>query len=280
MSTPDRSIAAVDWSGAARRTIPVDGADLACWHRPGDGTRWVLWLHGACANHLSYGFQLDAFPGVDQLFLDVRGQGESPMHIGQRVAFGDVVDDIGHVLDAFGVERAVLVGHSWGGNPVQEFSYRHPQRTAGLVMIGAWGQLRPMSPSELRRIRLMTKAYRLVPWRLVGKANSRMCTDDPATQALIEECVLATGRQVFLDLGLSAYEQVHDVDRFPEPTPTLLLRGALDFPKQLEPIYRSLCAKNPAAREVVVPGTKHVPMVDEPEETNRALGEFFETLDW
>lgn len=267
-------MAGVDWSGCERRLVAVDGADLAVWHRPGGGERWVLWLHGACANHLMWGHQLDAFPGWDHLFLDVRGQGESSMHTGRRVAFADTVTDIGHVLDSFDVDRAVLVGHSWGSNPVQEFSYRHPERTAGLVMVGGWGQLRPMSQGELRRIRAMTKAYRLVPWRLVSIVNARACTDDPETRELITAVLRATGREVFLDLGLTAYEEVHDVEVYPEATPTLLVRGARDFPKALAPIYRDICDKNPAAREVVIPATRHVPMMDTPDEFNAIVGEF------
>lgn len=266
----------IDWSGTERRIVPANGVDLACWHRPGHGNRWVLWLHGACGNHLMWGRQLDAVPGVDHLFLDVRGQGESVMHTGRRVAFPDVVDDVGRVLDAFDVDSAVVVGHSWGGNPAQEFSFRHAERTDGLVMVGAWGQLRPMSERELRQIKVMTMAYRVVPWRLVGSVNSRVCSENPATQALVKDALLATGRQVFLDLGLSAYEAVHDVDQLP-PIPTLLVRGALDAPKLLEPIYRDLQAKNPNAREVVIPGTKHLPMVDTPDAFNGALAEFLAT---
>lgn len=269
-----RRIDEYDWSTYERRLIPVDGADLAAWHEPGDGTRWVLWLHGACADHRTWCRQLGAFPGFDHLYLDVRGQGESVVHTGRALTFSDVVDDIGHVLDAVGAERAVLVGHSWGGNPVQEFTHRHPERVDGLVMVGAWGQLRPMSESELRRIRLMTKAYRLVPWRLVGFVNSRACSDVPETREAVTEALLATGRDVFLDLGLTAYEEVHEVDEYPQPTPTLLLRGELDFPKHLAPIYEDIRAKNPNAREVVLPGTRHVPMLDAPEAFNEAMREF------
>jgi pimeloyl-ACP methyl ester carboxylesterase len=104
------SITDVDWSRCEHEVVSADGADLACWHRPGDGAQWVLWVHGARANHLMWGRQVDAFPEANHVFLDVRGLGESPMPTGRRVAFADVVTDIGRVLDAYGIERAVLVG--------------------------------------------------------------------------------------------------------------------------------------------------------------------------
>lgn len=257
--------------------MPADGADLACWHRPGDGTRWVVWLHGACGNHRMWGRQLSLLDGVDHVFVDVRGQGESTMHVGRRVHFADAVNDIGHILDDYGIERAALVGHSWGGNPCQEFAFRYPDRIAGLVMVGAWGQLRPMSEAELRRIRVMTKLYRFVPWSLVSRFSGRACSSVPETQGVITEVVRATGRDVFLDLGLSAYEAVHDVDSYPVATPTLLVRGSLDAPKALAPIYRGICAKNPAAREVVIEGTRHQPMMDTPDRFDEVVAEFLLT---
>lgn len=267
----------VDWSRLRRTVVPADGADLACWHRPGDGTRWVLWVHGACADHRTWGHQVDAFPGWDHLFLDLRGHGQSPVHVGRRVAFEDVVDDLVAVLDAHGAERAVLVGHSWGGNPVQELAHRSPHRVTGLVLVGSWGQLRSMPAAELRRIRVMAGAYRVVPWRLVAAVNSRVCSDVPETRRLVAELLRDTGRRVFLDLGLSAYAAVHDVDAQPA-VPTLLVRGALDAPEALAGIYAGIVAGNPAAREVVIPGTRHVPMVDAVADFDAALAGFLEEV--
>ncbi|MGC1776926.1 MAG: alpha/beta hydrolase [Xanthobacteraceae bacterium] len=41
------------------------------------------------------------------------------------------------VLDRLGVERAVIVGHSWGGALAVAFALDHPARTAGLVLLAA-----------------------------------------------------------------------------------------------------------------------------------------------
>ena len=78
--------------------------------------------------------------------------------------------------------------------------------------------------------------------------------------------------------GLTAYREVHEVDAYPTPTPTLLVRGADDFPKALAPIYRDICAQNPNAREVVIAGTRHVPMMDAPDEFNRVMQVFLDEL--
>ena len=41
------------------------------------------------------------------------------------------------VLDRLGVERALIVGHSWGGALAVAFALDHPARTAGLVLLAA-----------------------------------------------------------------------------------------------------------------------------------------------
>ncbi|MET0908526.1 MAG: alpha/beta hydrolase [Ilumatobacteraceae bacterium] len=262
-----------------RHLIPAPGVDLACWRRAGDGAeRTVVWLHGAGGNHLMWHRQFDAFPGVDQLFLDVRGQGESSMHAGERASFEAAVDDIGLVLDASGIERAVLVGHSWGGNPAQEFAFRHPERVDGLVLVGTWGQHRRMSTGERRTIAAMSQLYRIVPWRALAAYSGKWASDDPTTRAAVAASIRATGRQVYLDLGTSAYAAVHEVDDYPAETPTLLIRGERDAAKALDPIYADIVAKNPAARTVVIAETGHQPMLDTPERFNAIVADFLDQL--
>ena len=50
-------------------------------------------------------------------------------------------DDLARVLDAFGHERAVALGHSMGCQVIYTFAHRHPARAAGLVpMLGTYGR--------------------------------------------------------------------------------------------------------------------------------------------
>jgi pimeloyl-ACP methyl ester carboxylesterase len=49
----------------------------------------------------------------------------------------DQADAYTVLLDALGVERAAMVGFSAGGPSVIQFALRHPDRTAGLVLIGS-----------------------------------------------------------------------------------------------------------------------------------------------
>ena len=69
------------------------------------------------------------------LRFDQRGHGESGAPAGP-CAREDLADDVVRLLDALGVERAILVGHSMGGIVSMAAALAHPDRVAGLVLLG------------------------------------------------------------------------------------------------------------------------------------------------
>src|SRR5215218_2180122 len=70
-----------------------------------------------------------------------RGHGRSSVpRDTSRVGMDYHCDDLARVMDAAGLERAVLFGHSMGVQVVLEFHRRHPERVAGLVLVcGSYG---------------------------------------------------------------------------------------------------------------------------------------------
>ncbi|WP_128376191.1 alpha/beta fold hydrolase [Streptomyces cavernae] len=96
-----------------------------------------------------------------------RGHGDA-----ERPAQGyrprDFADDLVGFLDAVGVARAVLVGASSGGVPARIVAGSHPDRVAGLVLMGAPATLAD-SPGLLAR------------WESVGELS------DPVPRSFVEE---------------------------------------------------------------------------------------------
>ncbi len=56
------------------------------------------------------------------------------------------------LLDALGVERAVVLGFSAGGPSALQFALRHPQRTPALIMASAISYTEPLSDEGRRRL--------------------------------------------------------------------------------------------------------------------------------
>jgi lipase len=114
--------------------VPVSGGELtvALWGLPGDGPP-VLAIHGITANHLAWGMVAPLVAG-SVVAPDLRGRGGSgslPGPFGMAAHAADCVA----VLDALGIERAVVVGHSMGGFVASVLAHRHPSRVARLVLV-------------------------------------------------------------------------------------------------------------------------------------------------
>ena len=261
-----------------RHIIPVLDCDLTVYHRPGSSSKGhIIFYHGACGRSQMWAHQYDAFEVFDLYFINVRGQGESPMKVGLPDLEG-AVQDVDAILSYFQLEEVILVGHSWGGNPLQEYTYRHPERVLALVMVDSWGQHRYLSDKERNRIKYSSLMYKTIPWKMIADKNSKMCTDNPITRELVKTAIIETGRDVFLNLGITGFLAVHEIEGYHGNPPMLLVRGENDFPKHLKMIYDGIMALNPNARQVTISDSKHQPMNDHPEEFNRIIGEFFEEV--
>ena len=261
-----------------RHIIPVLDCDLTVYHRPGSSSKGhIIFYHGACGRSQMWAHQYDAFEGFDLYFVNVRGQGESPMKVGLPDLEG-AVQDVDAILSYFQLEEVIVVGHSWGGNPLQEYTYRHPERVLALVMVDSWGQHRYLSDKERNRIKYSSLMYKTIPWKVIADKNSKMCTDNPITRELVKTAIIETGRDVFLNLGITGFLAVHEIEGYHGNPPMLLVRGENDFPKHLKMIYDGIIALNPNARQVTISDSKHQPMNDHPKEFNQIVGEFFEEV--
>ena len=261
-----------------RHIIPVVDCDLTVYHRPGSSSKGhIIFYHGACGRSQMWAHQYDAFEGFDLYFVNVRGQGESPMKVGLP-DLESAVQDVDAILSYFQLDKVILVGHSWGGNPLQEYTYRHPERVLALVMVDSWGQHRYLSDKERNRIKYSSLMYKTIPWKLIADKNSKMCTDNSITRELVKTAIIETGRDVFLNLGITGFLAVHEIEGYHGNPPMLLVRGENDFPKHLKMIYDGIMALNPNARQVTISDSKHQPMNDHPQEFNQIIGEFFEEV--
>lgn len=124
---------------AVRHDVAVAGGALAV-ARSGppvaEAAGVVLAVHGVTASHLAWrtvARELAAAEPMALLAPDLRGRGHSaglPGPFGMAAHVADLVA----VLDAAGVERAVLVGHSMGAYVVARLAADHPERTAAVVL--------------------------------------------------------------------------------------------------------------------------------------------------
>jgi pimeloyl-ACP methyl ester carboxylesterase len=102
----------------------------------GEGPVLVL-LHGYTDSFRSFELVLPVFPrGFHVYALDQRGHGDSSRPESGYSQSG-FASDVVAFLDAKGIRRAILVGHSMGSFIAQQVALEHPGRVEGLVLIGS-----------------------------------------------------------------------------------------------------------------------------------------------
>jgi pimeloyl-ACP methyl ester carboxylesterase len=104
----------------------------------GEGAVPVVFLHGASSTNRvwepAFGPRLGALGRT--ILIDRPGHGFSERRAGRAAAaLGYQAEAIADVLDVLGVERAVVVAHSWAGALACRIALDHPGRVAGLVLI-------------------------------------------------------------------------------------------------------------------------------------------------
>ena len=116
--------------------IAVDSLSLAVeeWSGPAEGPTLVC-IHGLTANHTCWASVADVLsPTYRLIAYDLRGRGESDKpEQGYSLAVHN--EDLAGLLDHFGLEKAVLIGHSLGAHIALRFAATRPERVAGLVLV-------------------------------------------------------------------------------------------------------------------------------------------------
>ena len=95
----------------------------------------VALVHGLASNCRIWDF---VAPILSRRFrvvaLDQRGHGRS-FKPDDGYDFASVVADLAAFIDAVGLSRPIIAGHSWGGDVALEYAVAHPRKTGGLVFV-------------------------------------------------------------------------------------------------------------------------------------------------
>ncbi|HEX5592059.1 MAG TPA: alpha/beta hydrolase [Solirubrobacterales bacterium] len=116
----------------------------------GEGPPVVL-CHGITATrrYVLHGSRALARAGYRVVTYDARGHGDSgPAPVGEGYGYPQLVDDLERVVaDQCGPERFLLGGHSMGAHTAVAYALRHPEKLAGLAVIGPTfvGEIKPES---------------------------------------------------------------------------------------------------------------------------------------
>jgi len=262
---------------------------------PEDGPLLIL-LHGF--PEFWYGWRLQ-IPFLARAGYRVWAPDQRGYHLSQKprgiAAYNldELAADVLGLIDAANQEKAIVVGHDWGGAVAWWLANKHPERLEKLIVLNAphhaamkryldhnlnqW--LRSLYILFFQLPWLPEMALRAANWRALARlmqASSRPATFSQADRDAYRRAWSQPGALTGMLNWYRAIRQVRP-QRLPGPritVPTLLIWGARDvaMSRELAPLSIELCDDG---RLVVIEEASHWLQHEEPDRVNRLVQGFF-----
>ncbi|KPL78978.1 hypothetical protein ADN00_03545 [Ornatilinea apprima] len=234
----------------------------------GSGTPVVL-LHGFPFNRRIWE-DVNALLDEDlRLILpDLRGHGRSP--VGERTnTMGAMARDVAALLDRLGIEQVVVAGHSMGGYAALAFARLFPRRLLGLGLIAS----HPLADSAEKAASRQASAERLEREGLGFLAESMpaQLSDIAHLYPRMKEIILenSSAGAAAAQLGMAARgDETATLQGL--KAPALIIAGRRDRVVSLE-TAEAASRMLVNGRLVVLDDAGHMPMLECPQETARAI---------
>jgi pimeloyl-ACP methyl ester carboxylesterase len=149
-------------AGGLDLDVPGRGVRLRATRWPGEGVP-VLLLHGLASSRRFWDLVVPGLAGLRVVALDQRGHGDSERPSGPYDG-ATVVRDALTALDALGLSRVVVVGHSWGASTALRLAATAPERVLSVVALdGGLGSARDAGASRAEARKRLTPPRTALP---------------------------------------------------------------------------------------------------------------------
>ncbi|KAK2751454.1 hypothetical protein FQN55_000729 [Onygenales sp. PD_40] len=242
----------------------------------------VLFIHGLGS---ASSFYYPIIPHISQLgfhclALDTNGSGASP-YSGTGNSITSIAADALGLLDALDIKQdVVVVGHSMGGIVASYLAASDVSgRIRGVVLVG------PVHPNpgtaEVVRKRIQAvEADGMEPMANTIPTSGTGSKSTPLVHAFIRQLHITMNPQAYISLCRAIAEAA--VPDYSQITiPMLLLGGEEDTAAPMEGsklIWESYATPSAKKNFVTLAGVGHWHVLEAPEETGRAIGEFLQGL--
>jgi pimeloyl-ACP methyl ester carboxylesterase len=250
----------------------------------GDGEPVIL-MHAAIADLRMWDAQVDEFAsaGYRVVRFDAQGFGRSPAAAQPQTRAKDLLD----LLDHLRIDRAHLMGVSFGGTAVIDFAVEHPSRLGALVAVapGLSGYDPPDSAAVQRQMQAEAEADAALErddLDLATELNLRMWVAGPRrTLEDLDKQFVARAREM-MRLALERDAERTNAAQIDPPAagrlgsitaPTLLVLGEEDVDLVRETVDY-IAQQVPGAEVLSLPDAAHLLPLERPAEFNLAVLNF------
>lgn len=138
--------------------LSIEGGDLHYLEVVGEGTP-IVFIHGMPGTCREFDRVRSMFPDRHTIAIDRPGYAWST---GSPLAFSAQIDEVKSALERLGVERAVFVGHSFGGLFTLGAAIRHPQLVESMLLIAPSAGGTRIGEQRIKQARVVQRLQRPV----------------------------------------------------------------------------------------------------------------------
>jgi pimeloyl-ACP methyl ester carboxylesterase len=233
----------------------------------------VIFLHGAGFDRTVWRLQTRWFAHHDRSVLAVDFPGHGWSEGPPLASIAALADWTAELIDAAGLKRAALVGHSMGALVALDCAARHPEKITAIGLCGVAAEM-PVHPEMLESAKANTlKVQELMTFWGLGNALHKGGMVSPGLWLRRESlAVLAANQPDVIYADLAACNLYKDAGQRAASVkcPTVLVLGDGDLMTPSAKA-RPLAAAIAGSKTVVVPKCGHFMMVERPDETLEAL---------
>jgi 3-oxoadipate enol-lactonase len=255
-------------------TLERAGCCLHYWTGGKADAPLVVFTHGATVDHHEWD---PVLPQVGEryrvLTWDVRGHGLSrpaPFNM------AEAVNDLTAILDSLGVQQANFVGHSMGGNLMQELVFHHPQRVKALVFLDCTWNFQKLTALESFSLKLAKPIFDLYPWKTLVNQSLAVTATSKENQAFLRASMGTLKKEEYIQIMMATSLCLHYEPGYQIGKPMLMLVGDRDQTGNIRKIMPVWARQEPESEFMVVPHAKHAANLDQPEIFERALIDFLD----
>ena len=256
-----------------------DGAEIH-YNEYGEGGATLLFVHGAYIDQTYWDAQVKHFKDDYKVVtMDLPGHGKSGKDR-KYWSLDNYAGDVYAVVRRLGLKNVILIGHSMAGDINLIEATSHPKNIIGFIGIDNFKQAATPLPKQFEKQRQAIGAALKRDFAGTNENFARTMLLSAETDSTVTERVAKEFRNAYPPMGKAIRPELFDVyKRERKLLPKLRLKLHLinvdNTPTDEKPL-RKFCSSGYDIR--LIHGTSHYPMLENPKEFNKLLGETIEDI--
>ncbi|MBN2045422.1 MAG: alpha/beta hydrolase [Anaerolineales bacterium] len=247
--------------------MPTVGGLYYYASKNGNGQPVLVLLHGAGGNHLHWPYNLRRLNNYKVYAPDLPGHGKS-RGLGEQ-SVQKYAAAVAEWMQAVGIKKAVIGGHSMGGAIAQTIALEYPNLVSGLILVATAAKL---SVSQDILFKLSTPNSTPSAIELILKWSWMPGTDAKLLEKVHDQMMGIRSAVIYGDyLACSNFDLTGRVNKI--KVPTLVIAGERDEMIPLDILWQ-LESGIKSARIAVIPNAGHMVMLEQPDQVAREAQSF------